>query len=230
MDNKILKKETCYMCDELATTKEHVPPKCLFPEAKDIQDKTKNYRIELITVPSCPKHNNDKSNDDEYLLNILSMSIFSTGIGANQYWTKVQRAWKRKPALRQEIAKNLTSTNIPMKLGVATDIAGALTIDRHRLITIFKQYARGLFFYEYGKKFLGELDVGPLFLVSNNINTSAEIIKINNMLSQAYRNVEFKGKNPEVFRYSFLGDVEGGESILKMEFYQGVSVLVFFNR
>ena len=28
--------ETCYMCDEIATSKEHVPPKCIFPEKKDI--------------------------------------------------------------------------------------------------------------------------------------------------------------------------------------------------
>lgn len=25
----------CYMCDNDATTVEHVPPKCLFPEMKD---------------------------------------------------------------------------------------------------------------------------------------------------------------------------------------------------
>lgn len=38
---------TCYRCDSIATTKEHVPPKCLFPEKKDIgEDK---YRLHLMT-------------------------------------------------------------------------------------------------------------------------------------------------------------------------------------
>lgn len=28
--------QTCYMCDAPATSEEHVPPKCLFPERKDL--------------------------------------------------------------------------------------------------------------------------------------------------------------------------------------------------
>ena len=28
--------QTCYMCDEIATSDEHVPPKCIFPEVKDL--------------------------------------------------------------------------------------------------------------------------------------------------------------------------------------------------
>ena len=53
--------ETCYMCDSIATTREHVPPKCLFPEKKDIGDDI--YRQNLITVPSCDKHNTSKSQE-----------------------------------------------------------------------------------------------------------------------------------------------------------------------
>lgn len=62
--------KTCYMCDELATTVEHIPPKCIFPETKDLEDKTLNLRKKLLTVPSCTLHNNAKSGDDEYLLRL----------------------------------------------------------------------------------------------------------------------------------------------------------------
>ena len=61
--------ETCYMCDASATGREHVPPRCLFPEAKDIPGK--DFRKKLITVPSCDAHNFAKSKDDEYLMTIL---------------------------------------------------------------------------------------------------------------------------------------------------------------
>lgn len=50
---------TCYMCDAEATTVEHVPPKCIFPESKDLSstDKLLDFRKQLITVPSCDDHN-----------------------------------------------------------------------------------------------------------------------------------------------------------------------------
>ena len=60
----------CYMCDNLATTIEHAPPKCIFPEKKDLPAGM-DLRKELITVPSCEEHNTAKSTDDEYLLNII---------------------------------------------------------------------------------------------------------------------------------------------------------------
>src|SRR5262249_38328640 len=58
---------TCFMCDKPATTKDHIPPLCFFPEQKDIP-KGANYRKNLITVPACDEHNSKTSMDDEYLL------------------------------------------------------------------------------------------------------------------------------------------------------------------
>ena len=76
------------MCDNLATTKEHVPPKCLFPEKKDLKDISLDLRKALIKAPSCVDHNCKKSGDDEYLFNVLSMTI-QTG--------KCQRHFKIDP-------------------------------------------------------------------------------------------------------------------------------------
>ena len=72
---------TCYMCEAVATTDEHAPPRCLFPETKDLIDKSLDLRKELITVPACKEHNTAKSTDDEYLLNILSLNITSGSHG-----------------------------------------------------------------------------------------------------------------------------------------------------
>ena len=63
---------TCYMCEQANTTPEHVPPKCIFPEVKDLGI---DYRKSLITVPSCDAHNLRKSKDDEYLMFVLTCSI-----------------------------------------------------------------------------------------------------------------------------------------------------------
>jgi hypothetical protein len=57
----------CYYqgCEDPATTREHVPPKAFFPE---------DQRSQLLTVPSCAKHNNAKSPDDIYALAHICMN------------------------------------------------------------------------------------------------------------------------------------------------------------
>ena len=65
---------SCYMCDQPSTSAEHVPPKCLFPEKKDLPEGV-DLRKQLITVPACYVHNTRKSKNDEYLLFCLVMSV-----------------------------------------------------------------------------------------------------------------------------------------------------------
>lgn len=55
--------EICYACDNLATSQEHCPPRCFFP---------KNERVNLITVPACSEHNNEKSDNDEWVRLIIA--------------------------------------------------------------------------------------------------------------------------------------------------------------
>jgi hypothetical protein len=85
-----MKNKKCYMCDETASTVEHVPPKCLFPESKDIEGQ--NFRLNLITVPSCEIHNTQKSKDDEFLMVSLAGMIGNNSIGYLHKFTKVDRA------------------------------------------------------------------------------------------------------------------------------------------
>ncbi|ASG01710.1 hypothetical protein CEG15_16335 [Vibrio anguillarum] len=56
-----------YCCNEIKEeefAREHVPPKSFF----------KKGTSSLITIPACRACNNKKSSDDEFVLNILSMS------------------------------------------------------------------------------------------------------------------------------------------------------------
>lgn len=64
----------CYYpgCEEHASTKEHIPPKSFFPSS--------NKKDNLMTVKSCPLHNNEKSHIDIYVLaNICLNSILDEG-------------------------------------------------------------------------------------------------------------------------------------------------------
>lgn len=55
----------CYFCGRPSIGAEHVPPKSFFIKGK---------RENLITVPSCELHNQDKSKDDEYIRSLLLSS------------------------------------------------------------------------------------------------------------------------------------------------------------
>lgn len=91
------------MCDAPPTSREHVPPKCLFPEEKDLPTGV-SLRKNLFKVPSCDSHNSQKSHDDEYFLYVLSTSFQINEIGLNHYRTKVRRAAKRNSSILGKIA------------------------------------------------------------------------------------------------------------------------------
>ena len=77
MSNSKKNKNECYCCQEIAETKDHIPPKCFFPKKEDLPqgylDKT---RGNLITVPSCKQHNNGRSKDDEYTAAFLAINSY----------------------------------------------------------------------------------------------------------------------------------------------------------
>ena len=97
---------TCYMCDAPATSREHVPPKCIFPD--DAQ-----FRINLITVPSCDVHNLKKSNDDELLRHVLAYAPGNNHLALHIVEQNVMPAFDRRPRLIDTFLPNLT----PLQIG-----------------------------------------------------------------------------------------------------------------
>lgn len=112
---------SCYMCSQIATSKEHVPPVCLFPEEKDI--KTSIFRNNLVTVPSCELHNSKKSKDDEFLMACLAGIVGNNVIGFFHNVTKVKRALARQGEdfvhilirdSKEEVIKNIKGDIFPV--------------------------------------------------------------------------------------------------------------------
>jgi hypothetical protein len=134
------------MCDEPATTKEHVPPKCFFPEQKDTP-KGLDYRRNLITVPSCDEHNCKKSGDDEYLRTILTLAWRSSST-AGPNIEKIQRALiasksKFDQFLGMETHQRFSINGKERAIGI---------VDIPRFIAGMKKIARGIYFVHFGQK------------------------------------------------------------------------------
>ncbi|MCT4599136.1 MAG: hypothetical protein N4A50_14810, partial [Vallitalea sp.] len=168
-----MNEDICYWCGELATSREHVPPKCLFPENKDVKDiYSQSFRNNLITVPSCDKHNMKKSHDDEYLMACLSGRVGNNGVAYIHNATKVKRARIRNPKIikvdKGDIL-HVKGQQFPVQL---------ITIDNYRLMHSFEAIARGLYFYQYHKRFLGECTfVSHIFINADNNKGTTYILR-----------------------------------------------------
>ncbi len=213
------------MCNRYATTREHVPPRCFFP---------RGHREQLITVPSCPIHNSSKSDDDEYLRLVLASSITSGDIVRDEIYPKVKRSIKKAPK-KIGLFKNLSPINIE---GIET---GTYQVDMPRLLRGLEHISKGIYFHEYGTKWLGSvtpippsssilrLDTSPL---QPSIGFSVQQLEEKRAFVEASGKTIFasspqKGHNPEIFYYQILENQQFHHKIFRLVFFGGVPIVVY---
>jgi len=214
----------CYWCGKKATSREHVPPKCLFPENKDVGNILKqSYRYNLITVPSCDEHNSKKSHNDEYLMACLSGRVGNNSVAYIHNKTKVKRALERNSSLykieKDDVLK-IAKKSFPIQW---------VTVDNLRLIQSFESIARALYYYEKNKIFRGECTVVSDIFINCNDKRSTYYMKQMIALiekEQISWDKIVKGGNRDVFTYQF-SPVDGFKcQTLALTFYKGTKVYV----
>ncbi len=216
------------MCDNISTSDEHVPPKCLFPEKKDT--KGIDFRKNLITVPSCEAHNSSKSKDDEFLMISLSGIITNNVVGQFHFLTKSTRAIRRKSQdfLDKQVLINYRTENIKISDREFQTISiGTPNIERLELC--FDHIARGLYYYEYKLNFDGEVRIffGFLEYSEERLQTLKKFIKRRFEVEELLKLTE-KGENPEVFKYEFQKPDKLGFVGLKLTFYGKTEVYIAY--
>lgn len=205
------------MCDCEASTMEHAPPICIFPEMKDLPPEV-NYRNALITVPSCKEHNIAKSHDDEYLLYVLAMSITSSNVGLNQFLTKVKRSAERKPALSSKMVANSAPVSIFHEDQQQWENAYGILIQGDRINAVIEKCARALYFHETRTKFLGVIRLLTPFTIYNSIDLNNSIVTAVEAAEGFFTSHPLCGKNSDVFSYKFE---KGKNSATMLLFFYG---------
>lgn len=210
----------CYMCPAQAISTEHVPPKCIFPESKDLPSGG-NYRKNLITVPSCKEHNSTKSKDDEYLLFILATNWNVNDIGLQHWLTKVIRALETNPS-KMGIYKDLSPITIN---GVPT---GKFHPDIDRFSEEVIKISRGIYYHHVKKQWLDTTSVICPSLIDirekvGNINNII-IQKTSSMIQEFLANEPVLGENPDIFYYQYRVDDDSHYYCLRMVFFGGIEV------
>ena len=196
----------CYFCDNESSSVEHTPPKGFFP---------KDMRNNLITVPSCPQHNEDTSKDDEYVRNIITMSIENNQISIDHFFEKSFKSFKRSPALTSSILNSLTDVSF-YKEG-----AQSIKFDRRRFDKVIRKISYALFYHEYGYSWNKLLAVMTNQIKMQDLSND-HLGDLFNTLNEDLDILLMKGDNPNVFQYAFL-DVSSDpqDKVLFFIFYEG---------
>lgn len=222
----------CYMCEAESTSREHVPPKCLFPEGKDLPVGV-SLRDNLLTVQSCDVHNMTKSHDDEFLLYCLCMNIANNFVAFRQFSTKVMRACSRRPALMERLISESQDV-------IAVDEAGTafntlmVKADVTRINKCFDQIARAMYFYQFKRKFHGRCRFLYDWMIvpdpKNKVVVTAGDKErgILDHVKNYFSSLDHDGSNLDVFKYYFEEADDRGLIALSMQFYGGSNVFVVF--
>ena len=223
---------SCYWCAAPANTREHVPPKCIFPELGDAADGT-NHREQLLTVPSCPQHNLAKSSTDEYLLCVLAMSILNNPVGHAQATTKVLRALKRSPGLAERVLGKSRTLLVEDTVTGQVDETIAFKVDDQRIGGALEHIARGIHFHHFGERWPGKVQTLAEFLLVMGAPHAAErnerLQAARDSASALFTSSPKHGSNPGIFFYQALDDHNiPAKRIMRFSFYDGTKALALF--
>lgn len=134
------KKSLCAFCSKRkATTRDHIPPKCLYPESV-------RPGLNLITVPSCLECNNELSDDEEHFRNLIV-----TGGGRNlvvdQLFKKVLRGLERAKSnyKLKDLLAAMQKRQLKMQDGRIHD--QYLIYPDNAFWRVMSKIGRGLFYY-----------------------------------------------------------------------------------
>lgn len=218
----------CYCCEKTATTKDHIPPKCFFPEKKHLPNNSSDYRRNLITVPSCSEHNNFRSHDDEYTAAVIAMS------SENNLALAILKSKWIKVLLRNEgsLGKRIFAQAQPVrtihqhnKLLIPRETL-AITYELERIENVIKSIARGIYYLELQNKWVDDIDIIIPKALYKNLKPRQDINKwetINQCFIRLTAHEQFeltkKGSNPDIFYYQFFKLEKNSDYMIRIVFY-----------
>lgn len=147
MANRI---KQCVFCGKKTkTTKDHIPPKAIFP--KPLPNK-------LITVPACKTCNGGSSNDDELFSFFLALKAGMNGKCNRSLHDKIKRSVQQNKRLQRHLKQS-----IPVVLQDDNNVKFVefyLTkVDSTVLNDTIKKTVLGLFYYHFNEIIFDKIDI-----------------------------------------------------------------------
>lgn len=188
-----------------------------------------NYRVNLITVPSCDEHNGEKKHDDEFLMVSLAGIIGNNSIGYMHKLGKVDRAIRNSTnrLLDQVVIEKKSVHRIELGPNRFHEVIFG-TPDIERLRKCFIHIGHALHHHHFRTRFEGEITVllGYLFHSEYNAKTWVEFIEARTELD--LKEKPRLGENPDVFYYQVTDPDEFSLFAMRLTFYGGLRVFLAF--
>ncbi len=201
-------KQKCIYCsNEVAATRDHVPPKCFFPKPRP---------SDLLTVPCCLGCNKSTEKDEELFLATFMFSQAGGSKEGKRLWNqKIDRMYEKNTGLRRIISKSLQYDHTYTPAGLYIGKQMTIEPDLTRAKKVVEKIVRGLYFYQYKKPFAKESKVNIVFL---NTESSFQVAreKIDLLLpgDKAW---------PGIFEYGYNAvNQDQAKSIWLMMFYSSI--------
>jgi hypothetical protein len=137
MKRNTQEKKECYLCGASATTKDHIPPLCIFPKPRPSN---------LVTIPACNACNHDRSLDDEYFRLVIAAGSRDAPQSHSVLQQRIIPRMRKTPALIVEFLKSVQRVNFQSPEGVDIGQAPVFQINRSRVQAVIDKIVRGLFF------------------------------------------------------------------------------------
>lgn len=208
----------CYWCGDDHVSRIHVPPRCLFPEGP---------REKLITVPTCADHNENYSDDSEFLRAIL-MLVANDRPSLEAFIDRTLRSLFEVGGIDDPI---LIGRREPLLDG---EIRPAARIERGRFDRAMEKLARGVFFHLFDGQFDGYFEVAsPEFRDPEHDydnSQDAEFDVANALLDKAtmtdHPRIEagVHAPNPEIFSVDYLKFLDMVQ--FRFEFYESAYLYI----
>jgi hypothetical protein len=230
----------CYCCNELATTKDHIPPKCFFPEKKYLPENSSNYRSQLVTVPSCSVHNNSRSSDDEYTAAVIAMNSHSdlAFLLFKKKW--VQALLRREGILGKRIfstARHARTIDKENNILIPRETL-AISYEIQRINRVMESIARAIYYLELDcqEKWENDCIIRSPNLLNSDLSHPQYVYhldQINQAFIHGEKNQELKldrkGVHPDIFCYQFFKTEGINSFIIRMVFYDDLTFFAFLS-
>lgn len=200
---------SCIYCGSLdGLTKDHVPPKRLFPKPRGPQ----------VTVPACNTCNQSFKKDDEYFAMAVALEAYVEHPSAFQVWEQSLRPMiLRGQGLKRMLSQNILENNVVTPAGVYLPDRKAIRFRKDRILRVVTRIVRGLIWNHYKVKPTAD----TVIEIHRNPTLNEHTANLINSMTQ------LSWLGDDIFRYRHsLAEEELDSSLWCLQFYGHTEFLV----
>ena len=214
--------QTCAYCEAAATTRDHIPPRGIFPRP---------WPSDLITVPSCEDCNGGASLGDEvFRLSLVLRAEVKDHPQAAEVLKTAMRGLKRteRPNLRRDILASTRDVEQYSPGGIYLGNSKEYSLPLKRIVEVLNRIARGLYFHHVGERLPKEYSVVSRPAQSLNFSDESAVDSLRELVGLTNPQVFSVADGAFKYRFGLCEDDRVG-SFWVFSFFETFAFVAFTN-